>query len=89
VARNSGLASYLIEDETAVRPEWLRKVNTVAVTAGASAPEHLVMQVVRYLQQQGFDELEEVETVAEDVRFALPPELISLAPTNVPAISST
>lgn len=80
VARNAGMAAHLIEDERFIQSEWLRGVQTVGLTAGASAPERLVSQVVRFLQLQGFGGLEEVETVAEDVRFALPPELIALAP---------
>ena len=80
VAHNAGMPAHLIEDEQAIRLEWLRRVQTVGVTAGASAPERLVAQVVQFLKMNGFGQLEEVETVAEDVRFALPPELVSLAP---------
>ena len=80
VAHNAGMPAHLIEDEQAIRPEWLQRVRTVGVTAGASAPERLVAQVVQFLKMNGFGQLEEVETVAEDVRFALPPELVSLAP---------
>jgi len=82
VAHNAGLPAYLIEDETAIVPAWLEPAATVAVTAGASAPEYLVEQVVHFLQSQGFDHMEELETVPEDVRFALPPELIPLATGN-------
>jgi 4-hydroxy-3-methylbut-2-enyl diphosphate reductase len=80
VACNAGMPAHLIEDERFIKPEWLESVQTVGVTAGASAPERLVMQVVDFMRSQGFGEVEEVETIAEDVRFALPPELISLAP---------
>ncbi|MBI3935005.1 MAG: 4-hydroxy-3-methylbut-2-enyl diphosphate reductase [Acidobacteria bacterium] len=80
VARNTGMQSFLIEDEQAIDPAWLEQVQTVGVTAGASAPERLVSQVVHFLRLRGFGQLEEVETVAEDVRFALPPELVSLSP---------
>ncbi|HWP83719.1 MAG TPA: 4-hydroxy-3-methylbut-2-enyl diphosphate reductase [Terriglobia bacterium] len=85
VARNAGMASYLIEDERAIQPQWLEQVRTVGVTAGASAPERLVSQVIQFLRRAGFTELEEVETIAEDVRFALPPELIALAPHSLKA----
>jgi len=78
VAHNAGLPAYLIEDETAIVPQWLDRASTVAVTAGASAPEYLVQQVVHFLESQGFDHMEELETVPEDVRFALPSELIPL-----------
>jgi 4-hydroxy-3-methylbut-2-enyl diphosphate reductase len=85
VACNAGLTSHLIEDERSIRLEWLRGIQTVGLTAGASAPEYLVEQVLAFLRLQGFTELEEVEIVAEDVRFALPPELVSLGPARPPA----
>jgi len=56
----------------------LKKVQIVALTAGASAPEHLVQGVISFLQQHGFAALEEVEVIQEDVRFALPAELACL-----------
>jgi len=80
VARNSGLPAYLIEDESSIRPAWLERAHTVGVTAGASAPEHLVTRVLQFLQVEGFEDLEETEIVPEDVRFALPAELVALAP---------
>ena len=80
VARNSGLPAYLIEDESSIRPAWLERAHTVGVTAGASAPEHLVTRVLQFLQAEGFEDLEETEIVPEDVRFALPTELVALAP---------
>ena len=52
---------------------------SVGVTAGASAPEHLVEQIVAALQDEGYGQLEEVEMMEEDVRFSLPPELNSTA----------
>jgi 4-hydroxy-3-methylbut-2-enyl diphosphate reductase len=79
VARIAGLPAYLIENEAAILPAWLEAAKTVAVTAGASAPESLVEQVVDFLRVRGFDRVEEMEMVSEDVRFALPPELIPLA----------
>jgi len=75
VAREKGLSAYLIEDRHAVDPAWLEKANVVTVTAGASAPEHLVQEVIASLREQGYSGPEEVEVIEEDVRFALPPEL--------------
>jgi 4-hydroxy-3-methylbut-2-enyl diphosphate reductase len=75
VARDHGLAAYLIDDETAIEGSWLGAAHTVAITAGASAPEHLVNRVIAHLRASGFESLEEVEVIEEDVRFALPPEL--------------
>ena len=77
VSRLSGTPSYLIENYRAIRPEWLNGVHTVALTAGASAPEVLVQQVVTFLQGQGFNNLQELEVMPEHVRFGLPPEIVA------------
>ena len=53
VSKNLDTNSYLIDKADAIQPEWLEGVNTVAVTAGASAPEVLVQDVVDYLQDDG------------------------------------
>jgi 4-hydroxy-3-methylbut-2-en-1-yl diphosphate reductase len=76
VSRNMGTNSHLIENSQAIDPKWLEGVNTVAVTAGASAPEILVGDVVTYLQQNGFTSVEEVEVMPENVRFGLPAEIV-------------
>jgi 4-hydroxy-3-methylbut-2-enyl diphosphate reductase len=75
VGDNSGVRSYLVNDWGDVDAEWLGGVRNVAVTAGASAPEHLVDQLIASLRDHGFHQLEEVELVEEDVRFSLPGEL--------------
>jgi 4-hydroxy-3-methylbut-2-enyl diphosphate reductase len=75
VCRNAGVPGYLIDDETEVDPAWLDGVDSVAVTAGASAPEHLVRRLIEFLRTVGFEELEEVQIREEDVRFSLPGEL--------------
>jgi 4-hydroxy-3-methylbut-2-enyl diphosphate reductase len=76
VSRNLGTIGYLIDNSEAIDPSWLQGVNTVAVTAGASAPEVLVAGVVNYLRQNGFNSVEEVEVMPENVRFGLPPEIV-------------
>ena len=76
VARNLGRSSHLIENFKAIRPEWLEGVNTVALTAGASAPECLVEEVVKFLRGKGFAKVQEVEVMPENVRFGLPPEIV-------------
>jgi 4-hydroxy-3-methylbut-2-enyl diphosphate reductase len=76
VSRTLGTKGYLIDDSRAIDPKWLEGVNNVAVTAGASAPEVLVEDVVNYLRQNGFASVEEVEVMPENVRFGLPPEII-------------
>ena len=75
VCEKMGVPAYLIDDLSEVKPEWLEGVDTVAVTAGASAPENLVEELIESLQGRGFNELEEMEIKEEDVRFNLPSEL--------------
>jgi len=76
VSQNLGTRGYLIDNSNAIDPVWLRGVRTVAVTAGASAPEVLVEDVVAYLRDRGFGSVEEVEVMPENVRFGLPPEIV-------------
>jgi 4-hydroxy-3-methylbut-2-enyl diphosphate reductase len=75
VCQKIGVPAYLIDDLSEVKPEWLAGINTVAVTAGASAPENLVQELIGSLRERGFDALEEMEIKEEDVRFNLPSEL--------------
>ena len=76
VSRNLGTSSYLIDKADDIQPEWLEGVATVAITAGASAPEILVQDVVLFLQGKGYGSVEEVEVMPENVRFGLPPEIV-------------
>src|SRR5664279_2301070 len=75
VGGNFGVRSYLVNDRSEVDPTWLEGVKNVGVTAGASAPEHLVQELIQFLKNCGFQQLEEIELVDEDVRFSLPSEL--------------
>ncbi len=84
VARKSGLRAHLVDDASQLNPAWFEDVETVAVTAGASAPEHLVQELVRALADHGFDQLEELTLKEEDVRFTLPPQLVSIAARPTP-----
>lgn len=79
VAENQGVQAHLVDDRRGVDRAWLENVKNVAVTAGASAPEHLVLDLITYLGEEGFREMEEVELVDEDVRFSLPGELAAAA----------
>jgi 4-hydroxy-3-methylbut-2-enyl diphosphate reductase len=76
VSNNLGTKAYLIDNSAAIDPRWLEGVDSVAVTAGASAPEVLVEDVINYLQLNGYSSVEEVEVMPENVRFGLPPEII-------------
>jgi 4-hydroxy-3-methylbut-2-enyl diphosphate reductase len=85
VARNLGTSSHLIDSFRDIQQEWLEGVKTIALTAGASAPECLVEEVVKFLGTEGFDNVQEVEVMPENVRFGLPPEIveaIASAPTG-------
>ena len=79
-AAESLLAAVVREtlEETAwhFEPEWLLGVKTIALTAGASAPECLVEEVVKFLGTEGFSNVQEVEVMPENVRFGLPPEIV-------------
>ena len=76
VCEGAGVPAHLIDDYSEVRPEWLHEARNVAVTAGASAPEHLVEHLISSLERDyGFTEMEEITLKDEDVRFSLPSEL--------------
>jgi 4-hydroxy-3-methylbut-2-enyl diphosphate reductase len=70
-----GIPSYLIADGSALDPAWLAGVKTVGLTAGASAPEELVLDVVEALRRHGPVEVEEMDGVRETLEFRLPREL--------------
>ncbi len=76
VSENLGTNSFLIDKAEDIEPVWLEGVSTVAITAGASAPEILVQEVIAYLQEKGYGSVEEVEVMPENVRFGLPPEIV-------------
>jgi len=76
VARDAGVQAYLIDDISQIDPAWFQGVERLGITAGASAPEHLVEEVVHYFRSRGVSEIEEIQGVTEEVSFALPPELI-------------
>jgi len=75
VARDAGARAQLIDDISQIDPAWLDGVECLGITAGASAPEYLVDEVVSYFRVRGVTEIEEIEAVTEEVSFALPPEL--------------
>jgi 4-hydroxy-3-methylbut-2-enyl diphosphate reductase len=74
-----GLPSYLISEGSELNPEWLRGVKTVGLTAGASAPEELVLDVIKALRLHNDIEVEEIAGVRESIEFNLPNELRNVA----------
>jgi len=75
LAEKQGIASYLIDGAEDIRKNWLDGIRAVGVTAGASAPESLVQEVVHSLKKLGGIGAEEVSGRAETMEFALPREL--------------
>jgi 4-hydroxy-3-methylbut-2-en-1-yl diphosphate reductase len=75
VGDNFGVRSHLVNDCGELDPDWFSGIRNVGVTAGASAPEHLVQELVEHLHSIGYRQMEEIEMVDEDVRFSLPGEL--------------
>jgi 4-hydroxy-3-methylbut-2-enyl diphosphate reductase len=71
-----GIPSYLIDDASALRPDWVTGVKTVGVTAGASAPEELVQDLIARLSDFGEVTVEELNGVNEHMQFKLPHELL-------------
>jgi len=83
VAQAAGVRAYLIDDISEMDPRWLEGVRTVGITAGASAPEHLVQEAVEFFRRMGVSRVEEVDGIREDVVFALPSEIQRDLPPGV------
>src|SRR6202049_2770683 len=80
VARRSGVQARLIDDASAISADWFEGIESVGLTAGASAPEVLVEQVSERLAEYGYTDQSDLDLIREDVRFTLPPELAVIAP---------
>jgi 4-hydroxy-3-methylbut-2-en-1-yl diphosphate reductase len=75
IGEELGKPAFLIDDASALRPEWFEGIRSVGLTAGASAPEMLVQGVIDGLRQFGEIEVSTLDGVAENVRFRFPAEL--------------
>ena len=75
IGTEMGLNSYLIDDASALDPEWLDGVTSIGVTAGASAPEILIDQLVTRLGTYGFKNIKLLDGIEENVNFNIPYEL--------------
>ncbi len=71
--------SYLIDDAQSLDPAWLEGVETVGITAGASAPEELVQELIARLSEFGEIEFKDFQGIRESVQFKLPEELRDVA----------
>jgi 4-hydroxy-3-methylbut-2-enyl diphosphate reductase len=75
LAEKQGIPAFLVDGADDIRPEWLEGLNSVGVTAGASAPESLVQGVISRLEACGGRTVEELTGIPETIEFALPREL--------------
>jgi 4-hydroxy-3-methylbut-2-enyl diphosphate reductase len=76
VALEAGAKSaYRVDDASEIREEWFDGVFSVGVSSGASVPEDLVDEVLVYLSERGYGDVQLITTAEEDVQFSLPKEL--------------
>ena len=75
LASRMGVASKLIDDPNDIQPDWFHGVQTIGVTAGASAPEELVQSVISRLKEFGVTTVEELQGLEENMFFEVPKEL--------------
>lgn len=77
VASKRGIASYLINNEKEINPEWMEGVKIIGLTAGASTPEVIVQRCIARLSELGVTEVEDVVFTHEDVVFQLPKPIVN------------
>lgn len=77
VAENQGVEAYMVDNASHLKPEWLTNKKKIGVSAGASAPEILVKEVIAELQTLGAENISELQGVIESVIFKLPKDLTS------------
>ena len=75
VAQNQGVPAHMVDNAAELRPEWVAGKRVVGVTAGASAPEVLVQQVVERLRELGAERVRSLQGIEEKVTFSLPRSL--------------
>jgi len=75
IAEKLHISAYLIDGADEIQSSWLEGASTIGVTAGASAPEVLVQEVINYLYDFGASEVIEVSGAEENVHFPVPEEL--------------
>ena len=82
VAERQGVEAYMIDNASYLQAAWLVGKHKIGVSAGASAPEVLVKEVIAQLQQSGATNVEELHGVIESVVFQLPKNLTSAKSTK-------
>ena len=77
VAKNQGVEAYMVDNASHLQAAWLAGKKKVGISAGASAPEVLVKEVIAALQSMGAAQVEELQGVVENVVFQLPKNLVN------------
>ncbi|HEY8354323.1 MAG TPA: 4-hydroxy-3-methylbut-2-enyl diphosphate reductase [Methylophilaceae bacterium] len=77
VAQNQGVEAYMVDNASQLKPEWIVGKRRIGISAGASAPEVLVQDVIAKLKSLGADQITELQGVVENVVFQLPKNLRS------------
>lgn len=75
LASRMGVKSQLLDDPANIRAEWFDNVQTIGITAGASAPEELVQSIIARLKDFGANRVEELQGLEENMFFEVPKEL--------------
>ncbi len=75
IGLENDVPTYLIDDHTCIDQQWFDSVETVGITAGASAPESLVQDLIERLREMGDVQIEHLDGVVERVHFKMPAEL--------------
>ena len=82
VAQNLNIPAYLVDDAAGLREEWLQGKQHIGISAGASAPEVLVQDVIKRLQEMSAGSVQELQGINENVVFPLPKALEARVQAN-------
>jgi 4-hydroxy-3-methylbut-2-enyl diphosphate reductase len=85
IGREIGIPSYLVADGSEIDPSWMAGVSTVGLTAGASAPEELVLTVIEALRRIDEVSVTQMNGIEENIEFRLPAALRRAATGEIPA----
>ncbi len=77
IAHSVGTPAYLLDDVSHLQESWLEGVGTILITAGASAPEHLVLEIVKHLVENHSGKLQDELAIDEGMSFSMPPSVHS------------
>lgn len=75
MAEKNGVEAHMVDDASQIQLDWLKDHQCIGITAGASAPEVLVTEIVNLLAQHGYTDVSELEGIKETVSFVLPKNL--------------